>query len=184
MGWPSRLYWGRWLPASVKRAERIIAVSEHTKKDIMKYLRVPERKIVVIHSSGHEGFRRNVGSATLEGMRQRFGIEENYFLAVGTLEPRKNIGGIIEAFRLFLQAKKLDEKISADHRGVFGFCAPEIFPETEKGFSNWNSLVKFTGFVEQETLNALYGGAHALWRLSSFGITGDRRTILRPVKHQ
>jgi glycosyltransferase involved in cell wall biosynthesis len=95
---------------AVKRAGKIIAVSESTKQDILKFYRVNDRNIQVIYH-GYEtpspvllpslklrGTGRTPSS--LEGEGRVRGLPEKYVLFLSTLQPRKNLAGLIEAFRL------------------------------------------------------------------------------------
>ncbi len=78
---------------AVKRAGKIIAVSESTKKDILKFYRVNDRNIQVIYH-GYET------SSPLEGEGRVRGLPEKYVLFLSTLQPRKNLAGLIDAFKL------------------------------------------------------------------------------------
>lgn len=78
----------RELPCSLERADRVIAVSHFTKMELIELFNVPEEKIVVIY----EGVSiSNGGQASLNG---------DYILCVSTIEPRKNIEGLIKAFNI------------------------------------------------------------------------------------
>ncbi|MBI4666411.1 MAG: glycosyltransferase family 4 protein [Nitrospinae bacterium] len=82
-----------------RRADRIISVSESTKKDLMEWLRVPENKISVVHQAVSDRFRPPApGEDSLRGLREKFGIRGKYMLFVGNLEPRKNLTRLMEAF--------------------------------------------------------------------------------------
>jgi glycosyltransferase involved in cell wall biosynthesis len=78
---------------AVKRAGKIIAVSESTKQDILKFYKVNDRNIQVIYH-GYET------PSPLEGEGRVRGLPEKYVLFLSTLQPRKNLAGLIEAFRL------------------------------------------------------------------------------------
>ncbi len=162
MGWPSRFYWRSWLPARVRRADRMIAVSEHTKRDIVKYLGVDEKEITVIYPSGHEGFRSVTEERLLRETRERYGIKEKYLLAVGTLEPRKNLLKTIEAFKGFLKRRKSSE---ATYQlvvvGGVDFAHGKVFTKVVNDSPIEGEEIIFTGYVEQEVLNRLYSGAEA-----------------------
>jgi glycosyltransferase involved in cell wall biosynthesis len=158
MGIPSRFYWGRWLPLTLKRADRLIAVSEHSKKDVVQHLRIPEKKITVIYSSGHEGFRPVCDSQRMKKMRAQLGIKEKYFLCVGTLEPRKNLLRVMEAFKRFVKQSSADGKFQLVVVGSKDFAHGRFFHEIASiGLED----IIFTGYVEHEDLNCLYACAQA-----------------------
>ncbi len=160
-GWPSRFYWGKWLPARIKQADFLIAVSEHTKKDVIRYLGVSEKKIKVIHSSGHEGFSAVRDSACLQETRGRFGIREKYFLSVGTLEPRKNLQRVIQAFARFRREIPSGNEWQLVVAGSKDFARGKFFREMTDGKDLSMEDIIFTGYVKREDLNTLYSGAAA-----------------------
>lgn len=82
------------VPQTVRRAKKIIAVSEYTKKDIIKYFGIPAEKIVVVHN----GVEKAPPDDRKEEVRKKFGIEKDFILSVSTLQPRKNIEGLIKAY--------------------------------------------------------------------------------------
>ncbi len=90
---------------AIKSAGTIIAVSEATKRDIVKFYKIDEQKIVVVHH-GYEEFKfeiRNPKSEInlkLETQNTAIKIPEKYVLFISTLQPRKNLEGLINAFRL------------------------------------------------------------------------------------
>lgn len=160
-GWPSRFYWGRWLPARVKEADKIIADSEHTKKDIVTHLQVSEEKIVVIYPSGHEGFSPEPDSATFKAARERFNIKEKYFLTVGTLEPRKNLFGAIEAFSKFIGLHKENRSYQLVLVGSLNFAHGKFVQRLRESHRELAEQIIFTDYVEREVLNGLYSNATA-----------------------
>ncbi|NQV12688.1 MAG: glycosyltransferase family 4 protein [Parcubacteria group bacterium] len=82
------------VPQTVRRASKIIAVSEYTKKDIIKYFGIPDDKITVVHN----GVEEAPTTKNKEDVKKKFNITQNFILSVSTLQPRKNIEGLIEAF--------------------------------------------------------------------------------------
>lgn len=80
------------VPRSIRRADKIIVPSEVTKRDLMKLFAVSEEKIVVIPLGVEERF--------FAGDERRATSDKKYILFVGTLDPRKNFKGVIEAYRL------------------------------------------------------------------------------------
>ncbi len=160
MGLPSQLYWGQWLPYAVRKADVMVVDSENTKKDVLKYLQVPEKKIRVVYPSGHERFAPNMNSRTFEIFKSKIGVQDNYFLSVGTLEPRKNLTRILQAFGEFRKKKR-----SVRHQLVIVGSKDFAYGRAFKALATQAVLdsndVIFTGYVEDEILNDLYGGATA-----------------------
>lgn len=84
-----------------RKAEKIIAISNSTKKDLIDFYGVKEEKIKVIYSGISGEFRRiDAGDGRLQSVKERYGLPDDFILYLGTVEPRKNIEGIIEAFEL------------------------------------------------------------------------------------
>jgi len=80
-----------------QNASRIIAVSNQTKQDIIRFLGVDESRIRVVYQGCHRQFYTRVSSEKLQYTRQRFNLPEDYLLYVGTIEERKNLLKIVEA---------------------------------------------------------------------------------------
>lgn len=161
IGRVSRYYWGKWLPYAVKRSDKIIADSESTRRDLMEHLDVPSEKIRVIHLSGHEGFRADLSPEQVQTVKQALGIRENYFLFVGTIEPRKNLGRVIQAFAEFLKSFPAGSRYQLVVVGSKDFAHGEFLRRLVKEHPETKTHVFFTGYVPQDSLNALYQGARA-----------------------
>ncbi len=96
------LYFKTMIPPSLKRAERIIAISESTKQDILSLFPVPEEKVAVTLLAGNGEAYHNAPAddnlfAALQG---RYHIRKDFLLYVGTVEPRKNLQRLCDAFLL------------------------------------------------------------------------------------
>lgn len=78
-------------------ASEIIAVSQQTKQDIVRFLEVDEARISVVYQGCHRQFYHRVNEETLHFTRQRFALPAEYMLYVGTIEERKNLLKIVEA---------------------------------------------------------------------------------------
>lgn len=93
----SRCYYNDQIQTAVDQADHILAVSEATKRDIMRLLNVAEDKITVqLH--GVDPRFKPLLQADLEAVRRRLELPERFLLYVGTIEPRKNIPGLLDAY--------------------------------------------------------------------------------------
>lgn len=81
-----------------QKSDKIIAISQQTKNDIMEYFDIPESKIEVIYQSIQDVFRLEVSEGKKEATLQKYRLKKPFFLTVGTLEPRKNQLNIVKAF--------------------------------------------------------------------------------------
>lgn len=143
------------LGLTVRRAKKIIAVSNSTKHDLEKVFKVPSRKIsMILEGYDKDSFQPNETNPKLpdKDVLKEYDLEPDYLLFVGTLEPRKNITGIIESYAL------LPEELRKKHRlvigGKKGWFYEEIFARVkELGLEN---EVSFLGRVPDEHLPGLY----------------------------
>ena len=76
--------------ATLREAERVVAISECTKRDILAYSDFPEDRIDVVYQSCGTQFREEADAETKAEVRTRYHLPEHYILSVGTIEPRKN----------------------------------------------------------------------------------------------
>jgi glycosyltransferase involved in cell wall biosynthesis len=136
-----------------QEADLMIAVSQATAKDIMKILKVPRKKIRVIYEAPSEEFQKTKPEEIAE-TKKRFGLKNDYFLAVANLDPRKNLSRIIKAFLIFQKKKPKTSLVVA---GKFGWG-----DRKRPGIGGWQSGVVFTGYLSNRELAALYAGAACL----------------------
>ncbi len=81
-----------------KWADHIITISEHSKQDIIHYFDIPAKDISVIPLGVNRAFFQKIPDDKREAVRQKFGLKEDYFIFVGTIQPRKNLSRLIEAY--------------------------------------------------------------------------------------
>ena len=160
--WPSRWYWGRWLPTAIKTADFIIADSDSTKNDLINHLKISKDMIRVIYPSGHESFTTQRNEKLLNQVKARFSIHDRYFLFVGTIEPRKNLKRVIEAFTIFQENIKSSARYQLVVVGQKDFGKGKLFKSIAHDLRTKIDDIIFAGYVRQEELNQLYCGAEAL----------------------
>ncbi|KXH84201.1 glycosyltransferase family 4 protein [Chryseobacterium kwangjuense] len=80
-------------------ADKIIAISEQTKRDIITYLKVPESKIEVIYQGCHKAFKEQQSEEVIQAVKEKFTLPERYILNVGTIEDRKNLLNIVRGIQ-------------------------------------------------------------------------------------
>lgn len=141
---------------SMKRADKIIAVSEFTKNEIVRYLSISPEKISVVYNAvDTEVYRSDYSASEVEHVKDKYGIVGEYFLYLGTLEPRKNLERLLAAYaRLAKQFEKAPLMVIA---GKKGWLYERIF-ESVKQF-DIESKVIFTGYVPVEDAPLLMKGA-------------------------
>ena len=148
----------QWTMYSVKKAKRIIAISQSTKNDILKKYYISPDKVTVIYP-GITNYEITKLNTTYSKIAQKFGIVGDYILYVGTLQPRKNIVRLIEAFELVSKRQTANGKrlLQLVIVGKKGWLYDTIFAKVKD--LGIEDRVIFTGFVPDEELPILY--AHA-----------------------
>lgn len=150
----SRQYFGKWMPFSYHWADKIICDSEHTKKDIIDFLKIPESKIKVIYLAADKDLKSNVSQSEIEGVKEKYGIKGKYLLNLSTISPRKNNQFLIDVFYNVLKKYK-DYKLVIT--GKKGWYYEGLFKQVED--LGIKDSVIFTGYIRDEDKSALYAGA-------------------------
>jgi glycosyltransferase involved in cell wall biosynthesis len=159
--WPLR-YLRNYFPKFAKKAEHVLTVSEFSKQDLIHTYGLASEKITVAWNGGSEQFVP-LNEQQIEAVRSRFTQGKPYFIFVGAIHPRKNVGQLIQSFEKFAQTNQsIDLLLVGDSMW------------SDPHFSSLNvsdSLKKrivFTGHVDMSTLTQLMGAAYALVYVSYF----------------
>jgi len=145
------------IPRTLARADRIIAVSEFTKKELLKFYSIPENKIEVIHEGIDENFKKIDNAGRLTEIRNKYKLPERFFLWVGTLEPRKNISGLLDAFSDFKKIDKSNCRLVMV--GKWGWNYHGFMDKIKKMIMREDVIL--TEYVSDEDLPAIYNLAEA-----------------------
>jgi glycosyltransferase involved in cell wall biosynthesis len=148
-------YLARVVPRSLRRASLVLADSQATRQDLAQYLGVPPERSVVLYPGISPRFRPLPPTA-LAGAREQLGLPASvtaFLLFVGTLEPRKNLVRLLEAFHIIRQQPAYAH-LSLVIAGRKGWLYQDIFATYER--LNLASHVHFLDFVDDEMLPALY----------------------------
>jgi len=133
-------------------ADKIVSVSNNTKKDIQNILKINENRIVSIYNGVDKHFFLNPSETILMLCKEKFSLPEKYILHVGTIQPRKNIDKLIDAFILFKREWK--NKYHLVLAGRKGWMHNEIIKKICA--SGMEKFIHFTGVVSDQELKALY----------------------------
>jgi glycosyltransferase involved in cell wall biosynthesis len=138
---------------AAKKSDRIIAVSESTKKDAREFLGYPEEKITKIYNGIDKRFFEEE-SFSEEDLKRGHGILGRYILFLGTLEPRKNLSRVLDAFARFKKGYQGLFDYQLVVAGKKGWLTEEYFQQTED--LDIADDVVFTGYVAGDELKTLY----------------------------
>lgn len=145
------------VPKSLQKAKRIIAVSQSTARDIQKQFKISPKKITTIHE-GYEPAKAP-SKLSIHALRKSLHLKEDYLLYIGTLEPRKNIAGMIEAFDALVRRKPRRYK---DVQLVLAGAKGYQFKENYKAIQAVQAgSVRYVGYVSAKDKAALLQGAMA-----------------------
>jgi len=156
----SRLYlelgtrWNAW------RARRVVVDSEATRADLMRFYGTPAHKIRVIYPGHTAWIQRVEDPARIRSARERLGIPEQYILYVGTIQPRKNLVRLIEAYAAV--RRRWPAGTEPPHLvlgGKMGWMTQDIVGAVQR--NGLENLVHLVGYVPDEELPALLSGAQA-----------------------
>ena len=140
---------------AARRASFIITDSENTKREIIRFLHVPEERIEMIYLAAGEAFNEKCSPESITQIKNKYRIGKPYLFAVGSIEPRKNLASTLIAFKALIEIKKIDYQfVIAGGKG----WKNEAFYRLLKKLNVDEHLV-FTGYVPEEDLPALYQGA-------------------------
>lgn len=137
--------------ALLRRADRLIAVSESTKRDAVRILKLAPERITVIHSGVPEAFFQVTGGEA-EAVRNRYALQRPFVFALGTIEPRKNIPALIEAFAGL--SATLREQFELVLAGPMGWADRDTAARVRE-----SSCVRYLGYIPEPDLAPLTAAA-------------------------
>lgn len=151
------VYLERYLPQTLQNATRLIAVSEFVRQEIMSRLSVAAERIVTVHNGVDPAFRPH-RSAELAPVLSRYNLQASgYLLTVATLEPRKNLGRLVEAYtRLPSPLRRRYPLVLAGARGWLNELLERQLAPLEH-----SDQLRRLGYISQADLPLLYAGARA-----------------------
>lgn len=165
----SARYYGQ-IDQAWRKTDHVIAVSEATKRDSIKMLGVPEKKITVIHEAANPIYRPVPAEEAQQRVREKYKIDQDFILFVSTIEPRKNLPGLLQAYRRLRDEYKREELLVL--AGSKGWLWEEVYETVDN--LDLTREVLFLGRVPSADLVYLYNAARFLVHPSfyeGFGLT-------------
>ena len=141
---------------SMKRADKIVAVSEFTKSEIIRLFDIPSEKIDVVYNAVDLSvYRDDYAVDEIDAVRSKFNIPQSYMLYLGTIEPRKNLLRLINAYAMLRKEEK--DVPALVIAGKKGWLYDSIMEAVEA--NGLSDDVIFTGYVSSEDAPKLMCGA-------------------------
>ena len=148
----------RWVSLAVRLADRIVAVSETTRRDLSALFPEAARKTVVIPPGVEDRFFAEWGRRDEQRVRDRYSLDGRYLLALGSFHPRKNLPNLVEAYDRFRSENPGRILLLIAGRG--GRDSGRLLSRIVR--SPFRREILLSGYVPREDLPALYAGADLL----------------------
>jgi len=144
------------IPRSAKASQIVMTISEFCREDMIRRLGIPPEK-VIITPNALPPYCKPAETGKVRELRSRLGLPERYILALGNLQPRKNITSLIRAWRRLMDRPEMNGT-SLVITGKKAWLFDEILSEAGIGDDSGDRII-FTGYLPEEDLPALYSGA-------------------------
>jgi glycosyltransferase involved in cell wall biosynthesis len=166
-------YAGFMLKKAITSADHIIAVSHHTKKDLIEHFRAQEQKITVIHEGVDESYRElspEELQPAFEKIRTKYKIPQDFFLYVGLIKPHKNVLMLVRLFRKLKEQGKIRASLVLIGR------KDKTYPSGYEELASLSSTkdIVYLPLIDPQELKVFYNQALALVHPSlyeGFGLT-------------
>jgi glycosyltransferase involved in cell wall biosynthesis len=159
-----RVFWQLkyWTAISLFVSNKVISISESTKKDIVRHYKYARDKVYVIHLAyDRHRFNKRVNNKDVRRVKRKYSIVNDYILFLGTLKPNKNVEGLLQAYKYvlddYLKDKKEYDLVIA---GKKGWLYESVFENVRQ--LGLEKKVIFTDFVKESHKPALLKGAKML----------------------
>jgi glycosyltransferase involved in cell wall biosynthesis len=136
--------------------DKIVSVSENTKNDIVDICGVDKEKVKVIYPGVNNSFYRQLKPELYNQIKNKYQLKNKFILYIGTLEPRKNIEGLIEAFNVFCRKRRVND-CDLVIAGGRGWKSNKIIKKWKE--SEHRNKIKFLGYIPHEDKPYLYNAA-------------------------
>jgi glycosyltransferase involved in cell wall biosynthesis len=155
--WTDLFFLKTLIPISLWRADKVIAVSEFTRGELMKYYKVDRAKADCVHNAVSEDyFEKEITSQNLQAVRKKYDLPEKFILYVGTLQPRKNLTALIEAYAKIKNEIPRLKLVLGGKRSARNF--DKRIDKAIKKYS-LDSDVIFPGFIAEADKKAVFAAA-------------------------
>jgi len=136
---------------AIQKASAIVTVSHSTRRDLLRLHGVSPDRVSVVHEAASPVFRPIADRAYLDVIKSRYGLPDRFILYVGTIEPRKNLGRLMEAFAAARKAGIPHHLVCV---GPYGWSSSDLAGRIDR--LGIRDAVHFTGYVPFDDLPAIY----------------------------
>jgi glycosyltransferase involved in cell wall biosynthesis len=150
-----RLYFRSMIPAAVLRSDKVIAISESAKRDLLRFVTTDEGKINVIHHGVERRFQPVREKGRLDNIREKYGLGRRFILFVGLIEPRKNLENLVDAY----VSSGLGEDFDLVLAGNLGWGYSGLLRKI--GSSQFRERIHLPGYIADADLPGLFSMAVA-----------------------
>jgi glycosyltransferase involved in cell wall biosynthesis len=157
IGMMDRFFLNTLMPMSFKRADRIIGVSKFTAQEIVRHYDIDPGKVDWVHNAVGDNFSEKISSEKMEEVRKKYDLPRKFILYIGTLQPRKNLPALIEAYVKLPVGKRDGIKLV-----LAGGKSHNFDQEIERYIEDYSlqDHVFMPGFIAEEDKPALFKSAH------------------------
>lgn len=149
-----RLLLSTLVPISLRRAAKVVAVSQRTKEDLLECYHLPENQVAVTYEAASEAFQPVANDALLTEVKEKYGLHEPFILTIGNLQPRKNLIRLVKAYAGLRKEGFTQQLVVA---GQAYWRTSDIYRAVEE--YGLEHQVIFTGYVPDVDLPLLYNAA-------------------------
>lgn len=154
----------RFLSAAVKksidRSEKVITISKNAKKEILKFYHLPSSQVAVATPATDPGLFYRRSAEEIARVKEKYDIKTNYILALSNLEPRKNLGTLVEAYcNLPEEIRKTTALLLV---GVSGWKTDALFKDIIKKVEEGYNIIRPSHYVSDDDKPAILSGASLL----------------------
>lgn len=160
----AQMYWRLQIPIAATRSDFVITDSDYARQEIITDFKVHPERIVSIPLGFNPSMNLPRDHAYGDALRKRYGLPDSYILYVGTIQPRKNIDSLIEAYAKL--RKEGGQQPGLVIVGRKGWLYDNLFARIKE--LALEKEIIFTGFVPDEDLPYIYDGARVFSYLSFF----------------
>jgi alpha-1,3-rhamnosyl/mannosyltransferase len=160
------------IPRWMHRSTRVVAISNQSKSEIVHFYPELEQKIQTIYLGADPSFYYRRSNEEIDVVKQKYSIKGKYFLAVGNIEPRKNIGNLLDGFREYVDTT--DSKVTLVLVGGSGWNNSDILDKITSMQQSGYKVLRPETYVLDEDLPALYSGSGGLVQVAfheGFGLS-------------